>query len=349
MTRTVDDLRSVDHACAVPVSDEQLWEMTAEFVAAGLARGEQVVYFDDSTSAQVLERLADDGVAAAPSIDDGSLAIVPPDATRTALRSPLPALAEIVSATVGTAVKRGYSGVRLTGQLSYALQQAGGVSLAEYDAVLDKVSRELPVRVLCLYDKRRFPEGAIEELRARHHTELVVPAIYDDGLLRITATGWGAVRVAGEVDHSNRPRIRRLLEAALDEALRAHDAPTDITVDLASLRFVDVAGAVNLVHAAEEFPSSHRLVLTRVRPRVQRVLDRCGAPFAAQLVVRARQDAETAGQSSHHEAERAAEQIPDRTAERPFMQTLEQAAEQLPVQAAGVLSAQEAAEAGRRT
>ena len=127
-------------------------------------------------------------------------------------------------------------------------------------------------------------------MRARHHTELVVPAIYDDGLLRITAIGPVAARVAGEVDHSNRPRIRRLLEAALDDALRSHSAPTDITLDLSSLRFLDVAGAVSLVHAAEEFPSTHRLVLTGVRPRVVRVLDRCGAPFAAQLVVEPRTD-----------------------------------------------------------
>jgi anti-anti-sigma factor len=292
MTRTVDDGRSVAHACAVPVSDEQLWEMTAEFVAAGLNRGEQVVYFDDGTADHVLERLTDDSVAVGPSIEDGSLAIVPPDATRTTLRSPLLAVAEIVSATVDGAVAQGFSGVRLTGQFNYALQRAGGVSLAEYDAVFDDVSRERPVRVLCLYDRRRFPEGAIDEMRARHHTELVVPAIYDDGLLRITGTGPAAARVAGEVDHSNRPRIRRLLEAALDEAIRSHAAPTDITLDLSSLRFLDVAGAVSLVHAAEEFPSSHRLVLAGVRPRVLRVLDRCGAPFAAQLVVRARADAD---------------------------------------------------------
>jgi anti-anti-sigma factor len=292
MTRTVEDLRSVDHACAVPVSDEQLWEMTAEFVAAGLDRGEQVVYFDDGTSAHVLERLADDRVLVGPSIEDGSFAIVPPDATRTTLRSPLPAVAEIVTATVDGAVAQGFSGVRLTGQFNYALQRAGGVSLAEYDTVFDDVSRERPVRILCLYDRRRFPDGAIDEMRARHHTELVVPAIYDDGLLRITAIGPAAARVAGEVDHSNRPRIRRLLEAALDDALRSHSAPPDITLDLSSLRFLDVAGAVSLVHAAEEFPSSHRLVLTGVRPRVMRVLDRCGAPFAAQLVVEPRTDVE---------------------------------------------------------
>jgi hypothetical protein len=41
------------------------------------------------------------------------------------------------------------------------------------------------------------------------------------------------------------------------------------------------------VHAAEEFPEAHRLSLTGVRPGVLRALDRCGAPFAAQLDVTA--------------------------------------------------------------
>lgn len=288
MTRTVDDLRFVDHACAVPVSDEQLWEMTAAFVAAGLAAGEQVVYFDDGTVDGVLERLSDDRVPITGSLSDGSFTIVPPDTTRATLRSPPPHVQDMICGTIDNAVEQGYTGVRVTGQLSYALQRAGGASLLQYDAALDEVVRARPVRILCLYDRRRFPDGAIEELRALHHTELVVPAIYDDNLLRITSTEPGTARLAGEVDHSNRPRIRRLLETALDQALRSYSGSTDITLDLSSLRFVDVAGAVALVHAAEEFPNSHRLVLTGVRPRVLRVLDRCGAPFAAQLVVQSR-------------------------------------------------------------
>jgi anti-anti-sigma factor len=168
---------------------------------------------------------------------------------------------------------------------------AGGYGMADYDRVIEEVVRDRPAHVLCIYDRARYSEEVLEVMRAAHRTEVVAPAIYDDGLLRITAVGPGAARVAGEADHSNRPRIRKLLEAALDQALRRPDAPTDITLDLSSLRFLDVAGAVGLVHAAEEFPSAHRLVLTGVRPRVQRVLDRCGAPFAPQLVVRARSHA----------------------------------------------------------
>jgi anti-anti-sigma factor len=286
MTTTVEDCRSVDHAIAVPVSDEQLWQVSAEFLAHGLVRGEHVIYFDDGSSDRVLERMTDDGVAVAGPLREGRFTIVPSD-QHTAPHE----VAETVRATVDAALAAGYPAVRITGRLTFVERHgAGGYGMADYDRVIEEVVRDRPAHVLCIYDRARYSEEVVEVMRAAHRTEVVAPAIYDDGLLRITAIGPGAARVAGECDHSNRPRIRSFLEAALDKALRQSDAPTDITLDLSSLRFLDVAGAVGLVHAAEEFPNAHRLVLTGVRPRVQRVLDRCGAPFATQLDVRARND-----------------------------------------------------------
>ncbi|TQM45473.1 MEDS domain-containing protein [Pseudonocardia cypriaca] len=286
MTTTVEDCRSVDHAIAVPVSDEQLWQISAEFLAHGLVRGEHVVYFDDGSSDRVLERMTDDGVAVAGPLREGRFTIVPSD-RQTSPRE----VAETVRATVDAALAAGFPAVRITGRLTFVARQAGGeAGMADYDRVIEEVVRHRPAHVLCIYDRGRYPDEVVESMRAAHHTEVVAPSIYDDGLMRITAIGAGAARVAGECDHSNRPRIRSFLEAALDRALRQPDAPADITLDMSSLRFLDVAGAVGLVHAAEEFPNAHRLVLTGVRPNVQRVLDRCGAPFATQLVVRTRSD-----------------------------------------------------------
>ena len=96
--------------------------------------------------------------------------------------------------------------------------------------------------------------------------------------------------------------LHRLVASTLDEALRSHVAPAALEFDLSSLRFLDVAGAVAFVHAAEGFPESHRLALRGVRPAVLRVLDRCGAPFAAQLDVTA---APRARSQRHRPARRA--------------------------------------------
>jgi len=144
--------------------------------------------------------------------------------------------------------------------------------------------------MLCRFDRRFFDDEAVAAMREVHPTELVTSALYDDTLLRVTGSAATALRFAGEIDLSNRPQVRRLLENALDSALRSPYAATDITIDLTSLRFIDVAGAVELVHAAETFPETHRLVLVGARPGIHRVLDRCGAPFAAQLEVVPREE-----------------------------------------------------------
>lgn len=276
------------HACAVAVSDEHRWEITSAFVAAGLVRDERVVYFDDGTVDFVLGRLADDRVPVAGPLADGQLFIISADDTRALMRTPVSYVQEVLVNAIDESLARGYTGMRMTGQLSYALNRPGGVALHEYCGGLDMVLEGRPARMLCVFDPKCFSDDDIERLRRQHREEFIATAVYDDALLRITHTGPSQARLAGEVDHSNRPVIARLLENILDESLRSHSAPTDITLNLATLRFLDVAGAVSLVHAAEQFPSTHRLVLSEVRPRVLRVLDRCGAPFAAQLVLTSR-------------------------------------------------------------
>ncbi|GEL21405.1 hypothetical protein PSU4_03590 [Pseudonocardia sulfidoxydans NBRC 16205] len=271
--------------CAVPLSEEQLWEVSADFVADGLDRNERVLYFDDGTAEGVLNRLSDDRVAFERPLRTGQLAIVPAEATRAIFHTPLPEARAMMLEHIDGSTAAGYAGFRMTGQMSYGLDRQWPATFVEYDRELDGLVRERGITALCLYDRRRYSDEQIERMRDVHRKELSVPTAYDDGLLRVVRTGPTSARLSGEVDHSNRPAIARLLETTLDDALRSHSAPSDIELNLASLRFIDVASAVSLVHAAEGFPDTHRLVLTDVRPGVLRVLDRCGAPFAAQLTV----------------------------------------------------------------
>ena len=176
----------------------------------------------------------------------------------------------------------GWPGIRLAGESRELLPIGGLRKLVEYETAVDVLLAAHPsAGMLCRFDRRFFDDEAVAAMREIHPTELVTPALYDDTLLRVTGSAATALRFAGEIDLSNRPQVRRVLETALDSALRSPYATTDITIDLASLRFIDVAGAVELVHAAETFPDTHRLVLVGARPGVHRVLDRCGAPFAA--------------------------------------------------------------------
>lgn len=276
------------HLCGVPTSDEELWEMSAGFIAEGLAAQERVTYFEDGTAQAVLDRLADDHVPVGAALARGQLEIVPAERTRALVAGPAELAGALLGARIAESLADGWRGWRTTGQFSHGLQALGPAGLLRFDRALDGGLAGRPARALCLYDRRRYPEAALPELCAVHPGEVGAPSVYDDGLLRITRGGLGRARLAGEADHSNDGMIDRLLGVVLDEVLRSPAGLTEVTLDLASLRFLDVAGAAALVHGAEQFPDTHRLVLRDVRPPVLRVLDRCGSPFVPQLDVVAR-------------------------------------------------------------
>ena len=270
--------------CAIPDSEEHHSELRAQFVIEGLRRNEKIFYYDDDGAADaMLRRLDDEGAPVEAPLRSGQLTIVPEQQTHATFRTPLGELYRGVTATVHEALREGYHGARLTGQMHSSLAPGASATLPEFDGLLDRLLQENRLTALCTYDHGHYSGEQIETMRALHRDHLAPIGAYDDGLMRIVRTGVATARLAGEIDHSNRPKITSLLQSSLDRALRSPDVPPEVVLDMASVRFVDVATAVALVHAAEMFPATHSLVLHRVRPRVQRVLDRCGAPFASQL------------------------------------------------------------------
>lgn len=107
---------------------------------------------------------------------------------------------------------------------------------------------------LCLYDNTSLTGARRAEILATHDTAVVAPALFDDGVLRITHHGDG-LRLAGELDISN----RHGLVAAMA------DGPT--VIDVRSLRFVD-AGGVEAMYTS----TSGRVRLRYPQPVPRRVI-----------------------------------------------------------------------------
>ncbi|MFP5021697.1 MEDS domain-containing protein [Pseudonocardia phyllosphaerae] len=282
------------HVLTVPVSDEQRFETTAEFLAGGLVAGERVTFFDDGSADDVLGRMHDDGVDLHGPLRSGQLQLAPPESTRHAVTMPLDEVPGLVTATVDGALADGWSGLRFTGETCHALTNSAEY-LLEHDHVVATTIEGRPARVLCVYDRLRFPERVVADMCAAHTVQIEPVPLYDDSLLRITTDGPARVRLAGEVDHANRPQVRRVLGRLIDRLLRGDEVPDEeaeagvLVADLSALRFCDVAAAVSVVHAAAELPVTLRLRLDHVRPGVARLLDRCGSAFAPQLDVRVRE------------------------------------------------------------
>ncbi len=287
VAKTLDEIALGDHVCAVLDSDEQHWEVAAGFVASGLRRREKIVYFDSARSATpLLRRLREDNVDVERYLRTGQLSLIPPEMTDKLWSMSVPEVLALLGETIGDALAEGYPSVRLSDEPATAVNRPRGISLAEYDRAVHGAMQGNPVTLLCQYERTDWSTAELSELCELHAIEVITPAIYDDGLLRITRMAPFSTRVSGEIDFSNRHLVRGIIEKELDRALRALKHDGQIAIHLESLRFADVTTIVQFVQAAESFPQSHQLVLYGVQPLVRRVLDRCGAAFTTQLTLR---------------------------------------------------------------
>ena len=112
--------------------------------------------------------------------------------------------------------------------------------------------------MFCPYLQAQVTPGQVARLRGLHEVQVQTPAIFDDGLLRITRPRPGGLRLVGRMDATN----RGIALAAITSAARAGDRD----LDLASLRYIDPAG----VHALLTSGISG-LRLSRPGPLVQRL------------------------------------------------------------------------------
>jgi anti-anti-sigma regulatory factor len=287
VSKTLDEIALGDHACVVMDSDEQHWEIAAGFVADGLRRDEKVLYYDGARSTDpMLRRLREENIDVARYLRTGQLAMFPPELTNQLWKLSLAEMATLVAQTIGHSLTEGYASVRVTDEPAGAVHRPGGHSLAEYDRAVHEGMQGHPVTLLCQYERTDWSTSELTELCEMHSIEVATPAIYDDGLLRITRHAPFSTRVSGEIDFSNRHLVRTIIDKELDRALRAASQTDEIQVHLESLRFADVTTIIQFVQAAEGFPQSHKLVLYGVQPCIRRVLDRCGAGFTAQLTLR---------------------------------------------------------------
>ncbi len=288
LTRTVAEIVPGDHAFAVLDSDEQHWEVAAGYVGAGLARREKVVYLDgERTAAPLLRRLRELGVDAGAALRSGQLVVMPRESLLGVWDGSLEQVRGQLRRSIDAALAEGYPGVRMSDEPA----ADGPVRAGELDALLHQVIDGRPVTMLCLYERRHWSAADLDGLGRRHPVEVVAPALYDDGLLRITREAPYRTRISGEIDYSNRDTVRAMIEDELDRLLRtgaepqAGDTAGEIALHLDSLRFADVTAVSRFVQVADAFPRSHRLVLCGVQPTVRRLLDRCGAPLRSQLTV----------------------------------------------------------------
>lgn len=152
------DFDECDHGMLLYDNDVEQRTVAANFVRQGLARKQAVIYVADQSGRRALHQLAVELRGNIPS-SSGLLKVLSSfdvyligrvfDPERTCAKW---------KELVRDIVAEGFSEVRLTGEMGWALRGfPHSERLLEYEAAVVDALKGLPVKALCQYDLRRFP------------------------------------------------------------------------------------------------------------------------------------------------------------------------------------------------
>jgi anti-anti-sigma regulatory factor len=154
------------------------------------------------------------------------------------------------------ACHQGYAGLRVTADMWWATRPvAAARELLAFEAAAGDLCADGRFTAICQYDREGFDPVTLAFAAEAHGKTVAAAAYHDDALLRICRQHRPpGVRIAGELDYT---RLEPL-QVALAEALRLD---TDIHINMAKLRFIDVTAATMIAKAALSLPADRRMIL----------------------------------------------------------------------------------------
>jgi hypothetical protein len=263
-SRHVQHIRLGDHLCLPFANDDEQREVLTSYIADGLDKGQRVLYLADRTEPAAIDRwLSKRGVDGALAVARGQL-----DVRSAAGEDP-------VSVAGGIKLERqqardaGYTGLRITGEMSWALRHpptAGLLDLYE-SGIATTVTGSDDLVAICQYDERLFDSAAVHGYLAFHADVVRVDPLHNDRRLRVVPTFTPrGLKVHGIVDQSSGDGFAFALEHA------ARWPEPVLHIDLADLEFIDVAGVRAIVRMAESLAPGRRVQLDHLAPYLRKVL-----------------------------------------------------------------------------
>lgn len=268
-----------DHACLTFTDAEERLDLLAAFVREGLRAGQRVLCWTDQVPPAVLAaEFAARRVRGAAASRRGQLTIASVESALLGGRSSARAMVAAVADEVDAAARQGYTGLRLTADMSWAARPAGAERLLSFETEMAELFGDGRLSVICQYDRDRF-DAVTLAFAASAHTKTVAAQVYhDEPVLRICRQySPPGVRVAGELDY----RHQAVLEKALAESRRLD---RHMTVNLNALSYIDAACATTIVQAAMRLPASRRMTVT-CHGLVAKMLDLVGGRDAPRIRV----------------------------------------------------------------
>lgn len=177
------DLKPGDHLCCLYQTEEEHRDLITPFLRQGLEQNEKVFYIvDERTAETILNYLTKDGVDVSVYINKGQLVIltVSDSYMKNKVFDP-DMMIELLKTETEKALTEGYSALRVTGEMSWALRGLpGSKRLIEYEFKLNNFFPFNKALALCQYDMRKFiPEMLIEVLET-HPIAVIGTGLYNN-------------------------------------------------------------------------------------------------------------------------------------------------------------------------
>jgi len=149
-----------DHLCLFYRSPKEQFAAAIPFIRMGLERGERCIYIaDDNTVEVILAACRGAGVDTESAMRSGALTLATERDTclRDGKFDP-DSMIRFLEETTDAALAAGFSALRVTGEMTWALGGAPGADrLLEYESKLARFFARKPCVALCQYNHRRFP------------------------------------------------------------------------------------------------------------------------------------------------------------------------------------------------
>jgi PAS domain S-box-containing protein len=169
-------LKQGDHVCLIYENTAEQMAAAVSFIIDGLARGERCIYIaDDRTIEEVVQALAAAGVDAERERQRGALRLLTGQDTHLQAGDVVhQAMIDFVRQAEAAALADGYSGLRLTGEMTWVLGLGlGSDRLIEYEALLNHLPTNSKTVILCQYNRARFDTPCIHDVFRTHRLAIL--------------------------------------------------------------------------------------------------------------------------------------------------------------------------------
>jgi SAM-dependent methyltransferase len=269
----ITELVMNDHACLTFGDAEELLDLTAAFIRDGLAGGMKVLWIGDSVGQLDLE-LGERGLTVHPAVESGQLSAVDVEGHVLTAQAAFQAARAIgwLRTEIDSAQEQGFAGLRVALDMSWALRPISGVEqLPAFEDGVAAAIANTKATILCQYDREKFDPVTLASVAPLHSRSVATATYHADALLRICRQyAPPGIRLAGEIDY----HAEEALALALAETLRID---TDITVNMAELRFIDAPCARMIMNAGRSLGGSRKMIV-QCSPSIARWLTVFGAP-----------------------------------------------------------------------